>query len=109
MNIKSTLFVAAMLAAGAGLSTAHADNHWQKTHPRREQVNDRLHRQDKRIHHEVKEGEMSKSQAAALHKDDHRIRKEERHMASAHHGHITRQEQHTLNRQENRTSKVIGH
>lgn len=110
MNVKSTLFAAALLAASAGLcTTAHADNQWQKKHPRREQVNDRLHHQDKRIHHEVKEGELSKGQAAALHKDDHQIRQEERDMASQNHGHITKQEKRTLNQQENQTSKAIGH
>ena len=45
-----------------------------KNHPRRAQVNHRLNNQNKRIHNEVKEGEMSKTQAAGLHKQDHQIR-----------------------------------
>lgn len=110
MNIKPTLFASALLVASAGLcSTAHADTTWQRKHPRREQVNDRLQRQDKRIHREVKEGELSRGQAAALHKDDREIRQEERDMASQNHGHITQQEKRTLNQQENQTSKKIGH
>lgn len=111
MNIKSTLFAAALLAASAGLcATAHAtDTKWQKKHPRREQVNDRLQHQNKRIHNEVKEGDMSNAKAAALHKHDRKIRKEEHHMAHRDHGHITKKDQSTLNHQENQTSKAIGH
>jgi hypothetical protein len=98
--------------AGAAASSAMAaeakDTAWQKNHPRREQVNNRLANQNKRIQTEVKEGEITKSQAAALHKEDHQIRKEERLMASQNGGHITKQEQKTLNQQENAVSKQIG-
>ena len=97
--------------AGALSSTAMAadtDTTWQKNHPRREQVNQRLDRQNARIKAEVKEGELTKAQAAALHKQDHQIRTEERLMASQNHGHITKQEQKTLNQQENAVSKQIG-
>ncbi len=71
-------------------------------------MNHRLKNQDKRIHKEVKEGEMSKDDAAKLHKEDRHIRKEERMMASQNGGHITKQEQKKLNRQENAVSKEIG-
>jgi hypothetical protein len=87
---------------------AMADTQWQKNHPRREQVNGRLNNQNQRIHNQVKEGELTKSQAAALHKQDHQIRQEERLMASQNGGHITKQEQKTLNQQENQLSKQIG-
>jgi hypothetical protein len=46
--------------------------------------------------------------AAALHKQDHRIRREERIMAGQNGGHITRQEQRTLNQPENAVSREIG-
>lgn len=98
--------LAGIVACGA--SNAFADTAWQKKHPRREQVNNRLETQDDRIHNEVKEGDLSKAQAAKLHKEDHQIRKEERLMASQNHGHITKQEQKTLNQQENAVSKQIG-
>src|ERR1700676_3148135 len=72
----------------ANFSTAVlADTHWQQDHPRREQVNNRLANQNRRIHQEVKEGEITKSQAASLHKDDHQIRQEEQDMASQNGGH----------------------
>ena len=47
-------------------------------------------------------------QAAALHKEDHQIRTEERLMASQNGSHITKLEQKTLNQQENAVSKQIG-
>ena len=107
---KTTLVA---LTAGAlfslGLaSNALAETKWEKNHPRRDQVNDRLARQNARIHKEVKEGEMTHAQAAALHHEDHQIRNEERAMASQNGGHITKQEQKTLNQQENAVSKQIG-
>lgn len=45
--------------------TAFADTPWQQAHPRREAVNQRLANQNRRIRHEVKEGEMSHAQPRA--------------------------------------------
>jgi hypothetical protein len=107
--VRKIFMVAAITVSLAGLTAnAFADSTWQKNHPRREQVNNRLANQNQRIHKEVKEGEMSKSQAAALHKDDRQIRKEERLMASQNGGHITKPEQKVLNSQENAVSQQIG-
>jgi len=105
------LLISAMTLAFAGALAAPAfaeEGKWAKNHPRREQVNKRLANQNKRIHQERKEGELTKGQAAALHKDDRQIRQEERDMASQNGGHITKQEQKTLNQQENAVSKQIG-
>ncbi|MBY8609484.1 hypothetical protein [Burkholderia arboris] len=88
--------------------TAFADTPWQHAHPRREEVNQRLANQNRRIHHEVKEGEMSHAQAARLHRDDRKIRQEERDMAGQDHSHITKSEKHVLNQQENAVSNKIG-
>jgi len=71
-------------------------------------VNDRLENQNRRINQERKEGELTKAQAAKLHKDDRQIRQEERDMASQNGGHITKSEQNVLNQQENAVSKQIG-
>jgi len=92
----------------AASSASAEETQWQKDHPRRTQVNKRLGNQNKRIKNEVKEGEISKGQAATLHKEDHQIRQEERDMAAQNGGHITKQEQKTLNQQENGVSKQIG-
>jgi hypothetical protein len=106
---RKVLTVAVMSIALVGACTgALAESAWQRNHPRRTQVNSRLRNQDKRIHTEVKNGQISKSQALALHQDDHQIRTEERDMASQNGSHITRQEQSTLNQQENVVSGQIG-
>ena len=102
----SIVLVTAFVATSAG--SAFAETQWQKDHPRRTEVNKRLNNQNKRINKEVKEGEITKGQAAKLHKEDHQIRQEERDMASQNGGHITKQEQRTLNQQENAVSKQIG-
>ena len=104
-----TLTIAALalsLAGAAGAANAN-DTQWQKDHPRREQVNDRLANQNKRIDTKVADGQMTQGQAAKLHKYDRQLLQEERDMASQNGGHITKQEQKTLNQQENRTSQKI--
>jgi hypothetical protein len=105
---STILFTAALLFGSMAAGTFAAEGKFDKTHPRRAEVNHRLDNQDKRIHKEVKEGDLSKADAAKLHKQDRHIRKEERMMASQNGGHITKQEQKKLNRQENAVSKKIG-
>lgn len=106
--MKKPLIVASLLCLVAASSFAQTGADWKKDHPRRAEVNARLKNQDKRIKNEVASGEIGKSQAAGLHKEDHQIRQEERTMASQNGGHITRQEQKTLNQQENQVSQQIG-
>ena len=104
--VKTTsAFVLLSALAGTAMST---ETTWEKHHPRRDQVNDRLENQNKRIAQEVKQGDLSQAQAAALHKDDHMIRQEERDMAKLDRGHITAVDQKALDQQENVVSKQIG-
>jgi septal ring factor EnvC (AmiA/AmiB activator) len=109
-SVRSILTVTALTVALSGFAaSAMADEtQWQKDHPRRTEVNKRLANQNKRIHQERKEGEITKAQAAKLHSEDHAIRQEERAMASTNHGHITKAEKKALNQQENQVSKQIG-
>jgi len=102
----TVLFIAASILTVS--SAQAADGSWNKDHPRRAEVNHRLKNQNQRIHNEVKEGDMSKAKAARLHRDDRKVRQEERDMASQNGGHITKQEQRTLNQQENGISHKIG-
>jgi hypothetical protein len=104
---KLSLTFAIILGLLVASSSSFAQSKFAKTHPRRHQVNSRLANQNKRIDNKVKEGDMSKAKAAKLHKDDRQVRSEERKMASQNHSHITKQEQKTLNQQENKTSKKI--
>jgi hypothetical protein len=105
---KITAITLVALLAGALATEADAATRWEKAHPRRDQINDRLEHQSARIRHEVKEGDLTKAQAATLHKDDMQIRTEERAMASQNNGHITKAEQNVLNQQENAVSRQIG-
>ena len=108
ISVKRPLvFAVALAALTVVAATASADTTWQKNHPRREQVNNRLNNQNKRLHNDVKNGTLTKGQAASLHKEDHQVRQEERDMASQNGGHITKSEQHVLNQQENGISKEI--
>jgi hypothetical protein len=104
---KTLTFAAAIVSLAALTGTASAETAWQKSHPRRTQVNGRLANQNRRIHNDVKDGTLSKGQAAQLHHEDHQVRQEERDMASQNGSHITRQEQRTLNQQENGISNQI--
>jgi hypothetical protein len=107
--IRTALAIAAVFAFSGFAASAMADEtQWQKDHPRRTEVNARLNNQDKRIHNEVKDGQINKAQAKQLHSEDHAIRSEERTMASTNNGHITKTEQRALNQQENQVSKQIG-
>ena len=107
-SFKTLILAAASLAVIAGASSASADTRWQNRHPRREQVNNRLNNQNRRIHQEVKEGDLTHAQAAALHQDDRQIRREERLMATQDGGHITKADRRVLNQQENGVSRQIG-
>ena len=112
MFASKTLLASLMAVSIAMTCAPHAaaaESRWDKHHPRRDQVNDRLHHQDARIHNEVKEGDLTHAQAVDLHAQDHAIRTEERAMASQHNGHITKAEHKALNQQENWVSKEIGH
>ena len=97
-----------LLGSAVGALAADKETKWEKAHPRRDQVNDRLANQNRRIHKEVQEGEMTKAQAANLHGQDRQIRTEERAMAAQNGGHITKAEQKALNQQENGVSREIG-
>lgn len=96
------------LTIGTASVRAQAETQWERNHPRRDQVSDRLQNQNKQIKQEVREGEMSNGRAARLHAQDRKIRREERAMASMNGGHITKTEQATLNQQENKVSREIG-
>ncbi len=99
--MKKTILTTLIFLCSVGVSMAG------EHHPRRAQVNHRLEKQNDRIDHKVADGQMSKKEAHKLRKNDHKIRHEERDMASQNNGHITKQEQKTLNQQENQNSRKI--
>ena len=107
--MKSKLLFSALFVAFLGIANISMaqDGSFAKNHPRRTEVNQRLNNQNRRINHKVKDGQMSRRQANNLHRRDHRIRHEERSMASRHNGHLTRHEQARINHQENHMSRRI--
>ena len=104
---RSLTFAAAAVLFAGLVGTASAETTWQKNHPRRTQVNHRLANQNRRIHNDVKNGTMTRGQAATVHKEDHQVRQEERDMASQNGSHITKPEDRVLNKQENAISNQI--
>lgn len=106
--INVVALAASIAMVGATITAASAETRWDHNHPWRDQVNDRLQNQNRRIHREVREGEMTRQQAHRLHREDRTIRREERAMARFHRGHITRADQKALNQQENAVSGQIG-
>ena len=106
MKIK-VLAIVILAFFGLALPSFAQTGKWDKNHPRRAQVNSRLNNQNRRINNKVKNGQMSKAEAHHLKSNDHKMRQEERDMASQNHGHITKGEQKTLNQQENANSRKI--
>ena len=72
---KAIILTALVTVFASAAGSAMAETTWQKNHPRREQVNNRLNNQNNRIKTEVKDGQITKGQARTLHKDDHAIRR----------------------------------
>jgi hypothetical protein len=104
IRLATVVFAGTLVMAGS----AFAETSWERNHPRRDQVNDRLANQSRRINQEYREGEITRGQARALHREDRQVRREERTMASLDGGHITRADQRALNQQENAISRQIG-
>ena len=71
----------ASIALLAGVGDASAET-WAQSHPRRAEVNHRLAHQSHRINRELHKGEIHRSQARALHRQDRTVRGEEHFMAS---------------------------
>jgi hypothetical protein len=108
-SVKIATLAMGLAVILAGATSASADTRWQSHHPRREQVNTRLARQNHRITVQRREGELTGRQAHELRAEDRGVRNQERFYASRDGGHITKAEQHRLNREENGVSRQIGH
>jgi hypothetical protein len=106
MKASHLLFGLTLFGVLAGNAMADKAS-FDKNHPRRAQVNGRLNNQNARINAKEANGTMTKAQGNQLKHNDRQIRGEERAMASQNGGHITKQEQKTLNQQENRNSQAI--
>jgi hypothetical protein len=104
---SALLAFSSLLAIGAA-APAFAESAWDRNHPRRDQVNDRIGHQERRITQERREGELSHGQARAMREQLRGVRADERADARLHGSHITRVQQAQLNRDLNATSREIG-
>jgi hypothetical protein len=100
--MKKPFLVSILLLASVFVSLA------ANKHPSRKEVNERLARQGKRIKHKLAHRNMSEREAARLQRADHRVRREERNLASRHPRHLTSHERQRLNRQEDHISRQIA-
>ena len=76
-------------------------------HPRENEVNQRLDNQQARINQGLANGTMTNKQAARDEQHDENIAQREAADESKHNGHITKAQQHRLNRSENKNSRRI--
>jgi hypothetical protein len=103
--------IAAVLAASAVAAPPLAEaGAWQRHHPARAHINHRIARQQVRITHEVRQGDMERPEARSLRRDLHGVRMQERAYAQANgnNGHLTRQQARDLNHDLNQSSRAIG-
>jgi hypothetical protein len=104
---KAGLCVGVMASVLFGATLSFAETQWEKDHPGRDEVNDRLENQSSRIENGREDGTLTGNEAQKLHREDRAIRRQERRYARHHGGHISKAEQAKLNREEDRVSSQI--
>ena len=101
--LATSIGLTSFAQAGPGHQRTHI-----KDHPRVNQVNKRVDNQEKRITEERKDGDITKAQAKQDRKDLKEVNQEKKDMRKLDNGHLTKQDQKTLNQQLNQNSKQIG-
>lgn len=99
--------LAAALASGAVMAQAVPAAQAVPGHGRINQVNKRLDNQQNRIQNGVAKGQLNARQEARDEKHDANIAQRESADEARHNGHLTKREQHHLNKSENRNSRHI--
>jgi hypothetical protein len=87
--------------SGAGTGTIDPD------HPQVNEVNQREQNQQDRIANGEKNGALTPGQASRLENREQHIENQEKADMAAHKGHLTKNEQRQLNKEQNRTSRQI--
>jgi hypothetical protein len=106
MILKSQALILASLCLTA-LGTSVGVAQTVPDHPRVNEVNQRLDNQQARINQGLANGTMSGRQAARDETHDANIAKRESVDEAKHNGHLTKGEQHRLNKSENKNSRRI--
>ena len=110
MKFKNVLTLGLMMAVLASpmVALAAPGNRTNiPNHPRVNQVNQRVQNQHQRIEQGVRSGKISQSEAKQLHQERGQIKSQERAMRKADGGHLTKQDQKTLNQELNNRSQEI--
>ena len=111
---KSLLILAASGLMFVGAAAAQQDNtsgagagKVDPGHPRVNQVNKREQNQQNRIANGVKSGQLTPAETRRLERGEQRLQNNEKKDMAKDNGHLTRQDQHKLNREANHMSKRI--
>jgi hypothetical protein len=108
MNAKSKLtLIGLIIGAAMAAGPVMAQTNDVPGHPRVNEVNNRLQNQQNRINNGLKNGTMTQGQAARDETRDANIARRESTDEAKNGGHLTKQEQHNLNKSENRNSRDI--
>lgn len=103
-----TLIAFAMATLAFAQGPGHQPTHIAR-HPRVDQVNRRMDRQEARIDHKRADGAMNKQQATKDRTDLKSINQEKHAMRRQDNGHLTKADQKALNKQLNQDSRHIKH
>lgn len=111
-----SLLLLGLTALAVAAPSFAGDQRFEHRHPRRDQVLDRVQRQNHRITEQVREGELTHAQAHALRTEDRSIAQQQRADArdngadsKNHFRYITKQQQRALNKELNANSQQVGH
>ena len=105
MSIKRIPFALAVSGLLALTGVAQAQNSWDATHERHNEVIDRPAHQNERVREERREHEISAERAEQMHRQEHRTREEERLSASRDRGGIGVPEPRPLNQRDDYQSR----
>lgn len=110
-TIVKSLFVLAvggLISAGSALAQTGAQpGIYDPGHPRVNQVDQRQIDQQDRIGQGIQSGSLTSGEAAHLEKNEARIQQQKKADMAAHGGHLTKQEQNQINREQNAQSHAI--
>lgn len=103
-----TLAIGGLISVGAAVAQDPGqDRNLDPGHPRVNEIDNRQVNQQDRIANGVKSGELTAGETRHLEKGEAAIQRQKRADMAAHGGHLTKQEQNQLNREQNRESKAI--
>jgi uncharacterized lipoprotein YajG len=109
LAVGGLMFVGSAAAQTATSSTSGAGpGTVDPAHPRVNQINRREQHQQDRIANGVKNDKLTPGQAARLERGEQRLQNNEKKDMAADNGHLTKQDQHQLNREANHMSRRIA-